>query len=475
MDLAFKDSNLGIVIITLFLGTILLVSIFVRGKKSNKKLPPLIEDGFFSSLSKLLGPKGHEWLVQKTLSINSKVYRLPLTPPGFHFIIVADANLAREILYDPTTMKFKPFFKNLDKFSGGPGILTSEGFRYKHARKAIMPAFGSDYNNQMITCISKFVDIWISTKLQNFIQNDESVDINLEMQLITSKIISEFGFQYDLTEDQASKIISGFKVLMKEYLQDNILNPTREYFWYFYPGAKAARDAKNYIVGLMYEILFTHRSKGDTAPQGTIVDIIDKNPNYLNDHDRVNDIILFIGAGYETTAGALSWALYLLAKDLSYQTKLRSVIRSTSDEDAYHHAMVRNVIREALRLYPPGATGNPRVLGRDFTYNGMLLPKGSIFTTPPYVIQRDPDYFENPNEFLPSRWDSPTQAMLNAYQPFSIGRRNCMGMSLAYLETQIVLVKLIKDYEFTTQGECDSYFNFLLLPQNLRLIPRKIE
>jgi cytochrome P450 len=70
-------------------------------------------------------------------------------------------------------------------------------------------------------------------------------------------------------------------------------------------------------------------------------------------------------------------------------------------------------------------------------------------------MHRDPDYFENPDEFLPSRWDNATPAMLKAYQPFSIGRRNCMGMSLAQLETQTVVVKLIKDYEFHLQDECD--------------------
>jgi cytochrome P450 len=474
MDLTLKDLSLGLAMFALTLCTIF-VSIHIRIKRSDKRLPPLIKEGFLVSLSKFLGPKGHKWLVEKEFSVNSKVYRLPLTPPGYNFIIVADATLAREILNDPKTMKFKLFFQNLEKFSGGPGILTSEGFRYKHARKAIMPVFGSEYNQQMITCIKRLVDNWISSKLQKVIQNGDSLDINLEMQNITSRIISEFGFQYVLTEEQVSQIISGFKILMKEYLEDNILNPTREIFWFLYPGSRAAREARKNIVGLMYEILDAHRRKGDKAPKGIIIDIVDKNPNYLNDHDRVNDIVLFIGAGYETTAGAISWALHSLAKDLSYQAKLRSVIRSIPEEDAYHHVMVRNVIREALRLYPPGATGNPRVLGRDFTYNDIVLPKGSIFTIPPYVIHRDADYFENPNEFLPSRWDNPTQVMLNAYQPFSIGRRNCMGMSLANLEIQIFLVKLIKDYEFTLQGECDDNFNFLLLPLNLNLMPRKLE
>ena len=59
--------------------------------------------------------------------------------------------------------------------------------------------------------------------------------------------------------------------------------------------------------------------------------------------------------------------------------------------------------------------------------------------------------------------------MQNAYQPFTMGRRNCMGMSLANIEMQVVLMELIKNNEFTVREECTSYCNFTLLPLNLRL------
>jgi cytochrome P450 len=93
---------------------------------------------------------------------------------------------------------------------------------------------------------------------------------------------------------------------------------------------------------------------------------------------------------------------------------------------------------------------------------------------PSYMMHRDPDYFEKPYEFLPSCWDNPTPDMLSAYQPFSIGRRNCMGMSLAYLEAQIVIVKLIKYYEFHLQCDCDCRFNVVLFPHNLKIMPRRV-
>jgi cytochrome P450 len=453
---------------------IILASIWLRGKQLQGKLPPCGSEGFFSTLSNFLGPKAHQWLAENAMKLKSKIYRLPLTPPGYHFFVVADANISREILNDPSTMKLKLFFRNLEKFSNGPNLITSEGFRFKHARKAIMPVFRSNSTDDMIACISKIVDLWIVTKLEKVIQNGDILDINSEMQRVTSQIISEFGFNYTLSEEQISKLISNINVLMQEYMRENILNPTREYLPFFFPGAKAGAESRKYLLYLTQEILDAHRKKGEAAIRGSIIDIIDKNPNYVSDHDRAGDIGLFIGAGFETTAGALSWAIYLLAKNVSFQAELRKVISSLSETDAYHHNLVRNVIREALRLYPPGPIGTPRVLGRDYSYSGLSIPKGSIVTIPPYVMHRDPDYFERPDEFLPSRWDNPTPAMLNAYQPFSIGRRNCMGMSLAQLEAQIIIVKLIKDYQFYLQGDCDCRFNLVLYPHDLKIIPKRV-
>jgi len=387
--------------VTLAVGV--LASWYFFAKSRATDLPPYAKEGFFRALSKFLGPTAHLWLLDTSKEFNSKIFRLPLTPPGFHFVVVTDASVARTILMDPTTMKFLPFYRNFEKFTGSPIIGSTEGFRYKHARKAIMPAFGSNSIERMSRCISQVIDKWVETKLETAIQNDDSLDIHDEMQRITAQIISEVGFEYTLSEYQLTTIIAAFRVLMKEYLNDNMLNPLREYLWFFYPHAKAARKARTYCADLMRSILEAHRAKGDKATPGIIVDIIDKNPDYVNDNDRVGDLGLFIGAGFETTAGTLSWTLYLLAKDDVHQSKLREALRPVSEEEAIHHPMLRNTIREAMRLYPPAAAGGPRCIPKDIHHDGLRIPKGSIVLIPPYPIHRDPDYFDNPNEFLPSR------------------------------------------------------------------------
>jgi cytochrome P450 len=242
-------------------------------------------------------------------------------------------------------------------------MLTSKGFRFKHARKAVMPVFGSNSTDDMVACISKIVDPWIAIKLVKVIQNGDILDINSEMQRATSQIISEFGFNYTLSEERISKLMSNINIVMKEYMRENILNSTREYLPFFFPGAKAGAESRNYLLYSTQEILDAHQKKGEAGIHGSIIDIIDKNPNYVSDHDRACDIGLFIGADFETTAGALSWAIYFLAENVSFQAELRKIIRSMSETDAYHHSLIRNLIQEALQLYPPGPIGSLRFLG----------------------------------------------------------------------------------------------------------------
>ena len=187
--------------VTVAVGVLASWYFFVKRSKATD-LPPCAKEGFFRALSKFLGPTAHQWLLDTSKELNIKIFRLALTPPGFHFVVVADASVARTILMDPTTMKFKPFYRNFDKFAGSPSILTSEGFRYKHARKAIMPAFGSNSIERKSRCISQVIDKWVETKLEAAIENDEALDVHDEMERITAQIISEVGFEYTLSEYQ---------------------------------------------------------------------------------------------------------------------------------------------------------------------------------------------------------------------------------------------------------------------------------
>lgn len=73
--------------------------------------------------------------------------------------------------------------------------------------------------------------------------------------------------------------------------------------------------------------------------------------------------------------------------------------------------------------------GVRRIVSKDFTTDKYLLPKGTHVTIGTMVMFRNPKYFDEPDEFRPSRWENPSEKKPMVFMPFGLGRRNCVGQS----------------------------------------------
>lgn len=119
-----------------------------------------------------------------------------------------------------------------------------------------------------------------------------------------------------------------------------------------------------------------------------------------------------LAAAHDTTTHALAYAVWTLARHPEWHTP------------AQHPA----VLKEVLRLYPPGWMGSRR-LSHDVEWEGVTLPRGTLALYSPYLSGRDPRLWPDPLAFRPERWDRPPPAW--AYLPFGGGERTCLGMHLA--------------------------------------------
>ena len=131
----------------------------------------------------------------------------------------------------------------------------------------------------------------------------------------------------------------------------------------------------------------------------------------------VREARISLAAGHDTTTHTLAWAAWHLAQ-----------------QPAWHHpAHHQAVIKETLRLYPPGWMGSRR-LSRDTEFEGVKLPRGALALYSPYLSGRDPLRWEKPGEFWPQRWQGGGfRPPAWAYLPFGGGERLCLGMHLANL------------------------------------------
>ncbi|WP_406585085.1 cytochrome P450 [Deinococcus aetherius] len=121
-----------------------------------------------------------------------------------------------------------------------------------------------------------------------------------------------------------------------------------------------------------------------------------------------------LAAAHDTTTHALAWAVWHLAVHPDWHAP------------GHHPA----VLKETLRLFPPGWMGSRR-LARDLTWEGVRLPRGTLALYSPYLSARDPGLWQSPDAFRPCRWQAPPPAW--AYLPFGGGERVCLGLHLAHL------------------------------------------
>src|SRR5712691_9602973 len=158
--------------------------------------------------------------------------------------------------------------------------------------------------------------------------------------------------------------------------------------------------------------------------------------------DEAMNIVL---AGHETTALALSWAWYLLALNPPVEQRLVAELdevlhgRAPGPSDISRLPYTEAVLLETMRLYPP-IFGIGRESIGPVEINGYPLPGGTSVYIVPYVIQRDPRWFDDPQGFRPERWLDGLAKRLPrfAYFPFGGGPRLCMGQAFAMLENVLI-------------------------------------
>lgn len=184
---------------------------------------------------------------------------------------------------------------------------------------------------------------------------------------------------------------------------------------------------------------------------------------------------IFIFAGHDTTASTLSFAYSRLYRDDNVLARIRAehdkvlgsdrsqaLARLTENPNLLNQIpYTAAVVKETLRLYPPAATvreGDHLLTHPD---TGKVYPlTGFMSWSTSWVTHRLPEYFPRPMEFLPERWlareGEPLHPPKNAYRPFELGPRNCIGQELAQLEIRAILAMTVRDLDFEPAYSADA-------------------
>ncbi|KAG7356069.1 cytochrome P450 [Nitzschia inconspicua] len=434
----------------------------------NNAFPPFARAGAWKT-ARLMNSSKLPWFFKECAeSAKSSVFRIRvpfLKAPMF--VAVGDLNAAKEILQDPTTLKSEALNASIASVAGGPNIFTSEGPQWKNSRKAVSPAFMKKYLDRMHQICKVETEEWINDKLKPCVEKGKDFDIGKELVLLTLSILCHAAFEYKIKPKEGEAVVQELNIVTRDCALGNS-SSLRSNLGFFLPSVRRSEKARKRIQDFAKKMLQAYRknnSKSDAALEETIIGCIARSTKYEDDSRRIADIVMFLLSGVDNTAYSLAWTLIELAKHPEEAANLKQALNGKDDFRAQE--MLKDVLREGMRLCPPVPGIGIRTLGRDFYLEdkSMVIPKGSQVFFPSFILTRFD--VEDAEVFRPSRWrEHPDKSFLL----FSTGRRNCIGQSLALAEITWVLSRLCAKYDFEVTEDGTAEFCGTLKCVGTRLI-----
>jgi cytochrome P450 len=344
----------------------------------------------------------------------------------------------------------------------GDGLLTSEGEFWRRQRRLTQPAFHPQRLRGLARTMAELTGDTIG-RWQALPDSGRTLDMHGEMMRLTFRIVGETLFSSDV-EGDAQAIGKAMTIAMQfanDYIEQLLLVPP----WLPLPKNIRFRKALATLDALVYRLIEEHRRESDH--EGDLLGMLmsatdDADGKGMTPKQLRDEVMTLVLAGFETTANALTWSLYLLAKHPSVAGKLEEEAirvlggRQPTFEDLPRLEYTERVFLESMRLYPPAWCFERQAVEAD-EVGGYSIPAGTTIAVCPYVLHRNPAYWENPDDFDPDRFlpERSTERSRFAYLPFGDGPRICIGKGFAMMEAKIVLAMLAGAFHLRLAGEDD--------------------
>lgn len=379
-----------------------------------------------------------------------------------HVYLLNDPEAIRRVLVTDNDNFIKGRALQRAKKFLGEGLLTSENPLHRRQRLLAQPAFHrariAGYAVKMTECAMQTSDAW---------QAGASVDIAQEMNRLALAIVSRALFDTS-TEDAAGDIEESLTSMLA--LFQYLLLPFTEILERLpIPPVRRFHRAQAKLDKVIYSIIAEHRASiargeerddllsmlmtAQDEESGTEASNGDSARSMTDEQVRDETMTIFL-AGHETTANALAWTWYFLAREPEVERLLHREIdevlagenrqpRTPTIDDYTRLPYTERVFTEAMRLRPP-AWVIGRLAKADYETCGYRIPAGSLILMSQFVMHHDERYYAEPERFDPEQWTPERRAERPAYSyfPFGGGARRCIGESFAWMEGVLVLATL---------------------------------
>jgi len=339
----------------------------------------------------------------------------------------------------------------------GDSIFVSSGETWRRQRRMVAPAFGNLQLAAAFSAMEGAVDDR-EAALDEAAASGEPVSIDLVMSWLTADVICRTVFSAPLAHGVAQDVYDDFKIFERSAahveLKRLILSPAFEDIPQHAPVLAACARIREHL-GTMVD---PHLREGAAFNDIASAVVAARDPatgERFTREELIDQLGVFFLAGHETSASALIWAFFIAATRPEQLGRIRAEVDSVCGDGpvAFEHmpklTYLRNFFREVLRLYPP-ITFIPRVALEPCKIAGRKVKRGAMVMIAPWTLHRHRKYWKNAEVFDPDRW-TPERAgemTKDAYIPFGLGPRVCVGAAFAGVEAVLILARLLRRYDF---------------------------
>ncbi len=383
---------------------------------------------------------------------------------GDAFRLRATANLTVYVLRSPEAirhmlvshperyLKHSRGYVKLRQFLGN-GLLTSEGEFWRKQRRIIQPALHRDriagFASTMVAQTEAMLRRW-----QPLSARRQIVDVGHEMSRLTLQIAGLTLLSADIGGD--AETVGTAVSTLNSWASRAMLHPLQPPLWVPIRSNRAAVRARRSLDRIIYGMIQKRRDTGEDP--GDLLSMLmaatdQDTGESMSDEQLRDEVLTMFVAGHETTANALSWALYLLSLHPAVMRQLSAEFsavlggRPPTIADLPALKLTERVLLETMRLYPP-VWSIGRTLATDDIVDGHQIRGPAVMLISPYLVHRNAEYWQNPAAFDPDRFlpEAVKARPRYAYLPFSAGPRVCIGKAFAMIETKLILATLLQRF-----------------------------
>lgn len=358
----------------------------------------------------------------------------------------------------------------------GDGLLLSEGAKWERNRKLLTPAFHFDILKSYVTTYNEVADILVD-KLAQAAKTEKSIEIYEPVRLATLDTMLRCSLSYEDNVQQKGDTHPYVRAVgrLTQLCLERTVKPWLFLDWMFLlsPQGREFSRLINHVHTFADTIIEERRSEmGNESPTTKkrldFLEILlysrDDQGRGLSDSDIRAEVDTFLFEGHDTTASAITWALYCCAKYPEEQEKIYNELTSLSDNTNYmswesmkNFHYMNLFLKETMRMYSPVPMIGRR-LTKPVQMDGVLYPKDSVFEINISAMHHHPDIFPDHMEFRPERFLDTNGKDNDPYSfvPFSAGPRNCIGQNFAMNEQRVFIARIIQRFRIRLDPEHET-------------------